>query len=119
MFPKWASINELNKLKCLEEVRMRQNPLNDSDKVENVRQLVIARIESLRMFNRTPVTSEERKGAEIDYLKKFGKKWLELEAYSESKQEAFTKEHPRYLRLIECKFSKVASLEIHSKRFLY
>lgn len=81
---------------------MRSNPLNDSDRLENVRQLVIARIGGLKMFNRTPISGEERKGAEIDYMKKFGKEWLNRAANKDS----FCREHPRYDWFVERKFEK-------------
>ena len=63
------------------------------------------------MFNRTKVLPEERKGADIDYLKKFGKEWIEIEnkdkALSEeevmARKKVFLEEHPSYLRLVESK----------------
>lgn len=92
-------------------MRLKSNPLNDSDKNENIRQLMLARVSGLKMFNRTPVDGpgckgkliggQERKGAEIDYLKKFGKEWLETLEKKELAKE-FHRQHPRYQKLIEC-----------------
>ena len=88
-------------MRQLKELRMRSNPLNESDRETSIRQQVIARIGGLKMFNRSEIKSQERKGAEIDYMKKFGKEWL---SYCEKKEEnqAFIKQHPRYLTLVEC-----------------
>ena len=100
--PKWSSINELNKLKSLNELRLKSNPLNHNNKPENMRQLVIAKVENLKMFNRTLIEADERKGAEIDYLKKFGKEWLDLKASDNKlKQDIFHNEHPCYVKLTE------------------
>lgn len=82
---------------------MKSNPLNESDRLENVRQLMIARVGGLKMFNRTIVSSKERKGAEIDYMKMFGKNWLKsIEPNSD--KDSFIREHPRYAKLIECEW---------------
>jgi hypothetical protein len=107
----WRSINELIKLPSLEELTLKFNPLNGQDSLENIRQLVISKLLDLKMFNRTKVLPEERKGADIDYLKKFGKEWIEIEnkdkALSEeevmARKKVFLEEHPSYLRLVESK----------------
>lgn len=106
LYIKWTPINELDKLAKLQELRLRLNPLNESDRLENIRQMVIARIGGLKMFNRTLVGGQERKGAEIDYMKHFGKQWLDLVEQKCSK-DAFNREHPRYGKLIECRFCRL------------
>ena len=88
------------------------NPLNNTDQLENIRQFFIAKLGGLKVFNRTKFSRQERKGAEIDYLKKFGKQWLEL-AGSEgssltpdqlaSNKNAFLVEHPRFTELVQSK----------------
>jgi hypothetical protein len=81
---------------------MRSNPLNQSHKPEDLRQLIIAKLSNLKMFNRTPMINKERKGAEIDYLKKYGKEWLELKANPDKiKMEKFLNEHPCYVKICE------------------
>lgn len=101
----WSSINELHKLACLEELRIKDNPLMSSATPQTVRQLLIARLKHPKMCNRTEVTSEERKGAEIDYLKRFGPDWLKAggsQDPNKNKPSAeFLREHPRFQDLVE------------------
>lgn len=90
---------------------MKFNPLNGTDSVENVRQRVISKLLDVKMFNRTKILPAERKGSDIDYLKMFGKEWIEIENKDKnlsdeqvlSKKKAFLEEHPSYLRLVESK----------------
>ena len=51
----WSSINELNKLKLLEELRMLANPLVKSTNPETFRQILIAKLKHLNVCNRTEV----------------------------------------------------------------
>ena len=105
----WSSVNELVKLASLEELIFKFNPLNASDSLENVRQLIVAKLQNLTMLNRTKILPAERKGSDIDYIKKFGKAWFELEAPQATvdqmemveKRKAFHSEHPSYAKLIE------------------
>lgn len=96
----WSSINELNKLKKLEELQISGNPIANSFKYETVRQLLIAKIGSLNLIDRTPITFEERKGAEIDYLKRFGKDWKNVGGSSDPTKNKpnllFIELHPRF-----------------------
>ena len=85
---------------------MKFNPLNSTDSLENIRQLVIAKLSKLKMFNRTPILPGERKGSEIDYLKKFGQDWLDINSaptdhYKDSRMKEFISMHPSYLLLVE------------------
>lgn len=85
---------------------MKFNPLNGTDSLENIRQFVIAKMPDLKVFNRTQIMHGERKGSEIDYLKKFGQEWLDLEAPEKSCEEnknEFLLLHPSYIKLIESK----------------
>jgi hypothetical protein len=95
-------------LKSFFELKLKQNPLNDTDKPHNIRQTATARIENLTLFNRTNVVqrkgadANERKGAEIDYLKKYGKEWLEVKrSKDQARMDAFLSEHPTYKNIIE------------------
>ena len=51
----WKSINELNKLQQLEEIRIVHNPIMDLATPETVRQMLVAKISTLKMCNRTEV----------------------------------------------------------------
>lgn len=115
---KWKTINELNKLQKLEELRFRANPLCSTEKEVTIRQMIISKIGNLEVVNRTRIErkkriGDERKAAEIDYMKKFAKQWYELKDAIEaaksdaSKKEAeknletFYFEHPRYLEMVK------------------
>lgn len=73
----------------------------------------------MSIFNRTKIKVMERRGAEIDYLKRFGNEWFE--AYGESqdkiippeKKKQFEEAHPRYAKLVESK-QKLLIFETHS-----
>ncbi|XP_074655996.1 tubulin-specific chaperone E-like [Tubulanus polymorphus] len=101
----WSSINELNKLMKLEEIRFKKNPLCETVNVETLRQLLIAKLGNLKVCDRTEVTTAERKGSEIDYLKRFGPMWLEAGGNSDpilNKPSAeFILQHPRYQHIVE------------------
>ncbi|CAF0886026.1 unnamed protein product [Brachionus calyciflorus] len=114
----WDSINQLHKLKSLEELRLKSNPLCETEKSETFRQMIIAKIGNLRVVNRTQIErkdriGDERKMAEIDYLKKFAKKWYELKESIESAKtedekkkaqyqlDRFHLEHPRYMAIVK------------------
>ncbi|XP_033735723.1 tubulin-specific chaperone E-like [Pecten maximus] len=100
----WSSINELNKLKSLKELKMIQNPLLNTAIPETVRQLIVAKVASLEHCNRTRVTKEERRGSEIDYLKRFGQLWIKSGGSQDENKNnpstEFTNEHPRYQELV-------------------
>lgn len=101
----WSSINELNKLKSLKELKMIQNPLLGTAIPETVRQLIVAKIAGLEHCNRTQVTKKERRGAEIDYLKRFGQLWIKAGGSQDENKNnpssEFTSEHPRYQEFVK------------------
>lgn len=101
----WSSINELNKLASLEDIRLKSNPIMNSATPETVRQLLIAKLKHVRLANRTEVNSDERKGAEIDYLKRFGPEWVKSGGSQDINQNnpspEFVKNHPRFHDLIQ------------------
>lgn len=99
---KWPSVNELRKLSNLEEVRFISNPLNNTDQATNIREGFIARIKSMKTFNRTKIHTNDRQGAEIDYMKKNLPEYLSAKE-SEIKEnfKKFLENHPRYTELIE------------------
>lgn len=69
--------------------------------------LVIARIASLKNYNGRQLVGEFRagdefrRGCEYDYMKKYGREWLEVK--NTPRQAEFLQEHHRYLDLIKCK----------------
>ncbi|XP_011254453.1 tubulin-specific chaperone E isoform X1 [Camponotus floridanus] len=92
----WQSINELDKLPNLEDLKFRENPILKNETIETARQLIIARIAKLKILNGTEIFPVERRGAEYDYLKLYLPKWLETE-----NRISFINEHPRYPKLID------------------
>lgn len=102
---KWHSINELNRLPSLMHLNFSRNPLNGSLDKETLRELVIAKIKNLAQFNRSKITPSERMGAELDYLKKFGRHWLDSggnrDLSLDKSSATFLSEHPRYLQLVK------------------
>lgn len=102
----WAVVNELEKLRSLAELSCRRNNLLSTDaNPETVKQLFIAKLGQLSMLNRIQVSPEDRKGAELDYIKLFGEEWLKTGGHRDPEQSrpsaAFTSQHPRYQALIQ------------------
>lgn len=58
---------------------------------------------NLRQLDRTDIIGDERRGAELDYLKRFGADWYALKAedVEEGAEEVFRREHPTFERLVE------------------
>ncbi|XP_076880936.1 tubulin-specific chaperone E [Brachyhypopomus gauderio] len=102
----WDVINELEKLQCLVQVSCKRNPLMELEtNQETTRQILIARIGQLETLNRSQVLQEERRGAELDYCKKFGRQWLNAGGHKDPDQNRpsaeFLTQHPRYVALIQ------------------
>ncbi|XP_023692060.1 tubulin-specific chaperone E [Paramormyrops kingsleyae] len=102
----WSVVNELEKLASLQQLSCHRNPLMGAERdFQTARQLLIASIGQLEALNKSQVTPEERKGAELDYCKMFGTKWLESGGHRDSEQNRpsakFTEEHPRFQFLIQ------------------
>ncbi|KAK6632446.1 hypothetical protein RUM44_007488 [Polyplax serrata] len=94
----WSSISELDKLQSLYDLRFKDNPILVKENVETNHQLITAKIGKLQVLNGQQVLRDERKGAEIDYLKRFGTTWLALKTEDERKK--FNAIHPRYMQLV-------------------
>ncbi|XP_063054035.1 tubulin-specific chaperone E [Engraulis encrasicolus] len=103
----WRVLNELEKLASLEHLMVQRNPLIESGErnPETAWQITIARIGQLHTLNSRQIDPVERRGAERDYLKMFGKQWLESGGHWDPEKNnpgaAFLAEHPRYLALIQ------------------
>jgi hypothetical protein len=100
----WHSVNELNKLPKLKEISFKSNPLNASEPGSDIRGMFMAKIKRLECFNRTKLEINEKKGAEIDYLKRFGAEWFEICDESKADQvklNEFRRMHPRYFDMVK------------------
>uniref|UniRef100_A0A8C2STH8 Tubulin-specific chaperone E n=1 Tax=Coturnix japonica TaxID=93934 RepID=A0A8C2STH8_COTJA len=114
----WSEINELDKLPSLQVLECRNNPLMDTEKnPETLRQLIIAKISQLEVLNKSEIFPDERRGAELDYRKIFGKAWLAAGGHWDPERnkpsEEFLAAHPRYPSLCLSKYksnSEVAFL---------
>ncbi|XP_071079244.1 tubulin-specific chaperone E-like [Haliotis cracherodii] len=101
----WSSINELGKLATLLDLKLQGNPIWQVMDDNSVRQLIIAKIKTLLSCNNSKLAAEERKGAEIDYLKKFGLDWKKSGGNQDpgknKPSQEFGTQHPRYQDFID------------------
>ncbi|XP_030014007.1 tubulin-specific chaperone E [Sphaeramia orbicularis] len=97
----WRVVDELAKLPSLVQFSCRGNQLISSDgNPKTVNQLLIAKLGQLILLNNCQIHPEDRRGAEIDYIKIFGEEWLKAGGRSQLSTQ-FTCEHPRYQTLID------------------
>lgn len=97
----WRVVDELAKLPRLVQLSCRGNQLVSSDgNPKTANQLLIAKLGQLMLLNNCQVHPEDRRGAEIDYIKMFGEEWLKAGGRSQLSTQ-FTCEHPRYQTLID------------------
>lgn len=101
----WKDIAELHKLKNLEELKIKGNPVMSLEILETSHQIVIAKLDSLKCLNGLLITKEERRGAELDYLKKYCEQWLKCGGHRDPEFNKpcldFINEHPTYLKLVK------------------
>ncbi|CAG5946433.1 unnamed protein product [Menidia menidia] len=96
----WSVVNELAKLPCLMRLYCRGNRLESSDgNPKTADQMLIAKLGTLVFLNNCQITPEERRGAELDYIKMFGEEWLKAGGPGQAGPD-FTSQHPRYQSLI-------------------
>ncbi|XP_013178404.1 PREDICTED: tubulin-specific chaperone E [Papilio xuthus] len=95
----WRSISELDKLKNLKKLYFLKNPIQNSEDYDTTSQLVIAKIGSLQELNGSIITRELRRGAEYDYLKRYGGEW-KLAQQDNALKMAFDIEHCRFQELV-------------------
>ncbi|XP_046852959.1 LOW QUALITY PROTEIN: tubulin-specific chaperone E-like [Xenia sp. Carnegie-2017] len=98
---KWRSVNQLNRLKVLQKLFLKSNPLFDHLNQYDARQEIISRIANCQVLNSSDVTKKERKCAERVYIKKYFAEWHAFDRQNNSSQSSFHDEHPRYLVLLE------------------
>ncbi|XP_017291159.1 tubulin-specific chaperone E [Kryptolebias marmoratus] len=97
----WCVVNELAKLPCLMKLSCRGNRLVSSDQnPKTANQMLIAKLEHLVVLNNSEITSEERRGSELDYIKMFGEEWLKAGGPGQPSTQ-FINQHPRYQKLID------------------
>ncbi|EFA01432.2 Tubulin-specific chaperone E-like Protein [Tribolium castaneum] len=108
----WRSVAELNRLESLENLRFSKNPITESEEPDTIHQIIIAKIANLKILNGVEIEATERRGAEYDYMKKYGLEWLE--AKGTNKEADFLKTHNRYLELIQ-KYGELEESELVSK----
>jgi len=98
----WSSISELNRLCSLSSLRFASNPLSHADKAADARHTAIAKIAHLQWCNGAAVLPGERRDAELDYIRVYSPEWKHAGGnvnLDGPLDEAFIKEHPRYLEL--------------------
>lgn len=95
-------MHELALLPALRNVVLHKNPLVSTETPQDYRQLVIAKMSNLEYLDRTEILSDERRGAELDYLKRFGADWYSCKAEDAAAdaEEVFKREHPCFERLV-------------------
>ncbi|KAL7404041.1 hypothetical protein ABVT39_008825 [Epinephelus coioides] len=97
----WWVVDELAKLPSLVNLSCRSNRLVSSDgNPRTANQLLIAKLGQLVVLNSHEIQPEDRRGAELDYIKMFGEEWLKAGGRSQLSTQ-FTCQHPRYLSLID------------------
>ncbi|KAF3688159.1 Tubulin-specific chaperone E Tubulin-folding cofactor E [Channa argus] len=97
----WCVVDELAKLPSLVKFSCRENRLVSSDgNPKTATQMLIAKLGQLIILNSCEIHPEERRGAELDYIKMFGEEWLKAGGPSQTSSQ-FTSQHPRYQILID------------------
>ncbi|XP_019122926.2 tubulin-specific chaperone E [Larimichthys crocea] len=97
----WCVVDELGKLSSLVHFSCRHNRLVSSDgNYKTASQMLIAKLGGLVSLNGSEIQPEDRRGAELDYIKMFGEEWLKAGGGSQPSSE-FNRQHPRYLSLID------------------
>ncbi|KAJ2943191.1 hypothetical protein O0L34_g18902 [Tuta absoluta] len=96
----WRSISELDKLNCLKKLYFLKNPVQSTEDYDTASQLVIAKIATLQELNGSTITRELRRGAEYDYMKRYGAEW-KLAQTDPINKRAFDIEHCRFTKLIQ------------------
>ena len=116
----WASIEALNALNSLVHFKLKDNPILEKENKETCRQLIIAAIKSIKYLNGSYIEKQERRGAEIDFLKKYGKEYLLHQGNtSSSEMQNFAKSHPRYdVFPISYVYKQLGSNHVSSVTFL-
>ncbi|XP_026501773.1 tubulin-specific chaperone E [Vanessa tameamea] len=95
----WRSLSELDKLKSLKKLYFLKNPVQNDEDYDTGSQMIIAKIGNLQEINGSLITRELRRGAEYDYMKRYGAEWKLVQS-DPQKKVAFDIEHCRFQELI-------------------
>ncbi|KAF5405513.1 Tubulin-specific chaperone E [Paragonimus heterotremus] len=74
-FEDWQAMRQLLRLPKLEHLLLADCPIMNRTSEQTARQEVIARLPFLSLLNRIEICADERRGAELDYLKRYGALW--------------------------------------------
>lgn len=94
----WTSIDALRAFPLLDTLRFSRNPLTEQMSLGEARMLVVARTDSIAVFNASAVRPKERKEAEQLYLKRILHE-LAVVGEEKSEHERVLAAHPRFARL--------------------
>ncbi|RZB39893.1 hypothetical protein BDFB_013922 [Asbolus verrucosus] len=108
----WQSIGELNRLENLDSLKISKNPIIETEDKNTVHQIIVAKIANLKILNGVEIEPGERRGAEYDYIKKYGLEWLQAKGTNQEAE--FLKSHNRYLELIQ-KYGEPEESELTTK----
>ncbi|VDO03568.1 unnamed protein product [Rodentolepis nana] len=102
----WETVNELDRLPSLTNLILSQNPIIESllphsSYREIARQEMIARLPKLKCLNRQDIERNERRGAELDFLKCYGKAWIESGKLGEETRLEFERKYPTFKALCD------------------
>lgn len=104
----WRSVDALNAFPSLTRLKLTDTPLNAGARCgESVRCEVIARVAGLTVLNKSAVSREERRWAELDYLRRYGRSWSDSGGRLPQQQrqtdlwQGFVRDHCRYEALCE------------------
>jgi len=98
----WLTIAALSRVVSLTEFVVLRNPVMKlEDSPETSRQILLVKMSNLSRLNHVYVDAKERRGADIDYYKKYSTAYLEALNEGNDRAAAFRFEHPTYERLVE------------------
>ncbi|XP_008314685.1 tubulin-specific chaperone E [Cynoglossus semilaevis] len=96
----WSVVDELSKLSSLVKLSIHHNLLATKDRNRKTAdQVLIAKMGRLETLNNSQIPPQERRGAELDYIKMFGEEWLKAGGQSQI-NDHFACQHPHYQSLI-------------------
>lgn len=96
----WRSVAELNKLRSLQKLVLRKNPLYDANEYAYNFNVVLARIENLTKLERESVKKATRDDAEKYYLRVVYPAYLEASTNASTKLNFFN-ENPTFEKLLK------------------
>jgi len=97
----WLTIAALSRVASLAEFVVLRNPVMKlEDSPETSRQILLVKMTHLTRLNHVYVDAKERRGADIDYFKKYSTSYVEAMKQGNDAAAAFRFEHPTYERLV-------------------